>query len=328
VVWCAPTKAAFYLDFAGSLKEKEAEMMKQSRATLNMSPLATPADEKATQTVLRALRVGAQDVHPALRRHLRFVRLKSSVRLTPNMQRVTLEGEGLSDFPSGQEGAHIRIMLPHDGQGECDFVDQLERGHHRPLTRTYTVRHHRPEANEIDIDFALHAHGMACNWALSAGPGALLAVAGPGSKKLTDFSAEWFLLVADMTAIPAAAAVLDEMPRSAVGHAVFEIASDEDRQPMTAPPGIDIRWLINPSPEVPSNRQFEMVRSVPWLSGMPGVFVAGESSVMKSVRQFLLEEKNIDRKAIYASAYWKIGFREDQLRKLKDREAAAANGTG
>ena len=274
---------------------------------------------------MRALRVaGRPDGQPAPRRRPRFVRLKRSVRLTPNMQRLTVTGEELAGFPQGQQGAHIRIMLPAEGQSESAFVTQLEQGRSRPTMRTYTVRHHRPEANEIDIDFAIHAHGHACHWALSAQPGDLLAIAGPGSKKLTDFSAAWYLLVADMTAIPAAAAVLEEMPRDAVGHAVFEIASADDRQPMQAPPGIEMHWLINPAPDVPGDRQLATVKALPWRSGTPGVFVAGEASVMKSLRQFLTEEKGLDRKAIYASAYWKIGLREEQLRKLKDREAAAA----
>ena len=66
------------------------------------------------------------------------------------------------------------------------------------------------------------------------------------------------------------------------------------------------------------------MRELPWRSGRPGVFLAGESSVMKALRQFLTEEKGLDRKAMYASAYWKVGLREEQHRKLKQREAAKA----
>jgi NADPH-dependent ferric siderophore reductase len=300
-------------------------MMKQSSAAFDAMPSPTPADDEAKLTALRAMRVAARPEGqpiPAVRQ-TRLVRMKRSVRLTPNMQRVTIEGDELDDFPCAQEGAHIRLMLPGHRQSEHDFVSQLAEGRRRPITRTYTVRHHRPDKNELDIDFALHPHGRACNWAMSAQPGDFVAIAGPGAKKLTDFTVDWFLLMADMTAIPAAAAALEDMPRGAVGHAVFEIASWSDRQPFDAPAGISIHWLINPRPELPNDRQLGTVKELPWFSGRPGVFVAGESSIMKAARAYLTEERGISRRGLYASAYWKIGMREDQLRALKDREAAS-----
>lgn len=300
-------------------------MMKQGSAVFETLPSAAPADEEANLTALRAMRVGARpegQPTPAVRQ-TRIVRMKRSVRLTPNMQRVTIEGDELADFPACQEGAHIRLMLPAHRQSEIDFRSQIEEGARRPITRTYTVRHHRPDMNELDIDFALHPHGRACSWAKSAQAGDFIAIAGPGAKKLTDFSVDWFLLMADMTAIPAAAAALEDLPRDAVGHAVFEIASWSDRQPFEAPPGICVQWLINPRPHVPNERQLVTVKELPWFGGTPGVFVAGESSVMKAARAYLTEERGISRKGLYASAYWKVGLREEQLRELKDLEAAA-----
>lgn len=305
--------------------------MKQNSAVFSASLSLVPADEEARLTALRTLRLGARPENQPLSplRQTRMAHLKRSVRLTPSMQRVTLEGDELAGFQEGREGAHLKIMLPARQQSESDFAAQIAHGPRRPITRTYTVRHHRPDMGEIDIDFALHPEGRACHWAVSAQPGDFVAIAGPGAKKLTDFSADWFLMVADMTAIPAAAAALEDMPRDCRGHAVFEIASWDDRQPFQAPPGIDICWLINPAPHIANDRQLQIVKSLPWPEGSPGVFVAGESSVMKSVRQYLTEERGLSRKGLYASAYWKIGLREDQLRRLKDREAASvANGAG
>lgn len=252
-----------------------------------------------------------------------MARVTRSVRLTPNMQRVTVSGEELAGFPEGQEGAHIKLMLPTPSQSESEFAAQLAAGPRRPITRTYTIRHHRPDLAEIDIDFALHDDGRACKWAVEAQCGDFIAIAGPSPKKMTDLGADWFLLAADMTAIPAAAAVLEDMPANAIGHAVFEIASWADRQPVNAPPGISIAWLVTPASGVAVEPQLEVVRALPWLNGRPGIFLAGESSVMKALRQFICEERGIGRKAIYASAYWKIGLREDQHRKLKLKEAAS-----
>jgi NADPH-dependent ferric siderophore reductase len=297
--------------------------MKESTADFTPSP-SNAADSPAEVAALRALRMAARAnaTAPATVRSARLVRVKRSIRLTPNMQRVTLEGSELVGFPTCHEGAHVRIMLPNPSQSERDFAEQLAAGPKRPITRTYTVRHHRPDMNELDIDFALHADGRACQWAVAAEPGDFMAIAGPSAKKMTDFSASWFLLSADMTAIPAAAAVLEDMPNNAVGHAVFEITTEDDRQPVNAPPGIEIQWLVGDVCGQPCSCQLDAVRDLPWRDSLPGIFVAGESGATKALRHFLCEEKGVDRKCMYASAYWKIGMREDQHRKLKAREAA------
>jgi len=294
--------------------------MKQSVASSDPD-LSAPADRQAEVAAMRAVRMASRVDAVSPVRSARLVHVKNSVRLTPNMHRVTLHGDGLADFPACHEGAHVKIMLPAPAQSERDFARQIAEGPKRPITRTYTIRHHRPDVNELDIDFALHPDGRACRWAVTAAAGDFIAIAGPSAKKMTDFSASWFLLTADMTAIPAAAAVLEDMPDSAVGHAVFEIASDEDRQPVNAPPGIDIEWVVGNGCAVPCTCQVDAVRDLSWRDGAPGVFIAGESGAMKAVRQFLCEERGIDRRCMYASAYWKIGMREDQHRKLKALEA-------
>ena len=299
--------------------------MKQSRTAFNAAPSSLAPDDQAQFIAFRALRTAARpDGKPmSPLRAARMARVLRTVRLTPNMHRVTISGEELAAFPEGQEGAHIKLMLPAPSQSESEFAAQLAAGPRRPITRTYTIRHHRPDLGEIDIDFALHDEGRACKWALEAACGDFIAIAGPSPKKMTDFAADWFLLAADMTAIPAAAAALEDMPANAQGHAVFEIASWVDRQPISAPPGISIDWLVAPASGVAVEPQLEAMRALPWRNGRPGIFVAGESSVMKSLRQFLTEERGVERKAMYASAYWKVGLREDQHRKLKLQEAAA-----
>lgn len=299
--------------------------MKQSRTAFSADPLPLAPDDQAQFIAFRALRTAARPEGQSLSplRSARMARVMRSTRLTPNMQRVTIGGEELAGFPEGQDGAHIKLMLPAPSQSESEFAAQLAAGPRRPITRTYTIRHHRPDICEIDIDFALHEDGRACKWSVEAQHGDFLAIAGPSPKKMTDLAADWFLLAADMTAIPAAAAALEDMPADACGHAVFEIASPVDRQPVDAPPGIAIDWLVTPASGVAVEPQLEAMRALAWPSGRPGIFVAGESSVMKAVRQFLCEERGIERKAMYASAYWKVGLREDQHRKLKLQEAAA-----
>ncbi|MEX3008059.1 siderophore-interacting protein [Hoeflea sp. TYP-13] len=256
-------------------------------------------------------------------RRTRIVEVARSERLTPTMQRVTLCGEDLADFPAGQESAHIKLLIPQENQSLTAFRDLVESKSKAVARRTYTVRHHRADTNELDVDFVVHdGGGPACSWALAAGPGDFIGVAGPGPKKKPVDNADWYLFGADMAAIPAAAAALEELPDDAVGHAVFEITCDDDIQPVDAPDGIQLHWLVHEDPHTSSEQQLEFFRSIDWPKGTPGIFVAGESGAVSGLRKYLTNERGLDKRAMYISAYWKIGLIEDQHQVQKQAEAA------
>ncbi|MDA4848157.1 siderophore-interacting protein [Hoeflea poritis] len=244
-------------------------------------------------------------------RKTRLLHVVRAARLTPNMHRVTLGGSELADFPTGQESAHIKLFVPESGQPAEDFGQLVRAGSKDITRRTYTVRHHRPDAAELDIDFVVHeGGGPACDWALRARPGDVIGVAGPGPIKTPDHGADWFLFGADMAAIPAAAAALEALPQDAVGHAIFEITTDDDIQPVRAPAGIKIHWLVHEDPHVSSTQQLEFFRALDWSPGVPGVFVAGESGAVAGLRSYLINERGLDKRKMYISAYWKIGLIE------------------
>ena len=78
------------------------------------------------------------------RKEPRELKVIGSKRLTANMHRVTLGGEGMRDFPEDHEVGYIKFRFPHaDGD--------------RPISRAYSVRFQRE--NEIDVDFASHGDG-------------------------------------------------------------------------------------------------------------------------------------------------------------------------
>ena len=73
-------------------------------------------------------------------RQLKVIDVK---RITPNLQRITLGGKGMSDFPDNFEGGYVKLNFP-----QADA---------RVITRTYSIRSQRK--GEIDIDFVLHNDG-------------------------------------------------------------------------------------------------------------------------------------------------------------------------
>jgi len=221
------------------------------------------------------------------RRGPRLLTVKKAWHLTPTMIRVTFAGPELADFPVGNEGGHCKLLLPEPQESRENFADRLSGGP-PPVRRTYTVRHYRADSHELDVDFVAHGdNGPASRWASHAAVGDFLGFMGPSGPKIAHFEADWYLVAADLSALPMAAATLEAMPRNATGTALFEITSTEDQQEIQAPEGIDIHWLVHSD----------------------------------SQSTFLQKEKQIARKDMYISGYWKIGLVEDEHQKLKRTEA-------
>ena len=80
----------------------------------------------------------------------------SSTQLTPNMQRLVLQGEGLSSFPVDCASSYIKLLFMADGRPVTDknVLEQLNG--QRPTMRTYTVRAFDAERLEMVVDFVRH----------------------------------------------------------------------------------------------------------------------------------------------------------------------------
>ncbi|WP_339759888.1 siderophore-interacting protein [uncultured Hoeflea sp.] len=229
-------------------------------------------------------------------------------RVTPNMLRVTLGGAGLEGFPEDQTSAYIKLRLPDAASG-------------RDVVRTYTVRTHHAET--IDVDFALHEEcGPATAWAMNAQAGDTIMVGGPGPRKLVHDNADWYLLVGDMTALPAISGNLELLPDTARGTAVIEVMDEADIQDLKKPPHLAIEWVINPRPGHDSGLLIERIRSLPWQDGNPSVWAACEFSSMRKLREYFRGERGLDSSNLYISSYWKAGSNEDN-HKIAKREDAA-----
>ena len=245
----------------------------------------------------------------------RSLQVIRSTYITPHMLRITLGGDELAGFPQDQESAYVKLIFP---QPQVDKAPSEA----RPLMRTYTVRHQR--AMEIDVDFVIHDHaGPASSWALNATPGDTILVGGPGSKKLINPEADWFLLVGDMTALPAISVNLEQLPANARGHAVLEVHSEADIQPLVHPEGIELHWVINPTPDPEGLTLRNFLNNLPWCEGQVAVWAACEFASMRSLRQYF-REQGVAKSHLYISSYWKIGNSEDQHKVAKRDDAEQA----
>jgi NADPH-dependent ferric siderophore reductase len=250
----------------------------------------------------------------------RLLTVKKAWRLTPNMIRVIFAGPELDGFPEGREGGNCKLLIPDHDESKEHFAARLSEGQSL-VKRTYTVRKFDAGTQELSIDFVAHGdEGPASRWASHATAGDFLGFAGPSTPKVAHFEADWYLVAADPSAIPVAAAALEAMPREAKGVAIFEITSEEDRQDIDMPKGIEVHWLLHADPHHASTAQETLIRSLDWPAGRVQTCIAGESGVIRTLRAFLSQEKQVPREDTYISGYWKIGLIEDEHQKTKRAE--------
>lgn len=242
----------------------------------------------------------------------------SSSRITPNMQRIRLGGEALKGFPENANGGYIKLLFdPSNGQAMS--TSQLVTLQGRPALRTYTVRHFDAANLLLDVDFVIHDgeqnSGPAAKWAGSCQPGDTILIGGPGAASAINSQAEHLIFVGDMTALPAISANLEQLSGSAKGHVVIEIESEEDKQQLIKPEGIDLIWVVKP------NSLVEVVKQLPWPKTTVSVWAAAEFSTMKQLRVYFKRERDLERENLYISSYWKQGSQEEQHKIVKREDA-------
>lgn len=223
------------------------------------------------------------------------------------MRRIVLGGQSLSEFPTDQESGYVKLVLEPAVEEDA-----------RPRMRSYTIRRFDAERLELVLDFVDHGDsGPASAWARRARPGDALTLRGPGEKKLADPKADWYLLAGDMSALPALAVNLERLPRDACGYAVIEVLSEEDRQPLSHPPGVEVTWIVNTNNERANSVLADAVMALPWLSGTPYPWFAGEFDAMRRVRRYLRDKRALDKRHMYVSCYWKIGDTDEGMKAAK-----------
>jgi len=237
------------------------------------------------------------------------------------MLRITFTGNALKGFPTDAASANVKLLLPQVGQQQDAFAASLLGEGDKPIKRTYTVVEYREQSNELDLDFALHADGgPATQFAHTAKTGDQVGIAGPSQPKLVNAEADWFLIAGDMTAIPAIEANFHHLPSSARGHVVIEVQHEDDQRSFELPAEMKLQYLVNPHPENGNSKLVETVVALPWHTGTPSVWIAGESGSVRELRSFLAKTKQLDRDHRYTSGYWHIGQNEDDFQMVKRSE--------
>lgn len=208
------------------------------------------------------------------------------VDVTPRMRRVTLGGDDLADFASDRPGQWVKLFFDDGADG-----------------RAFTIRAWRPALCEIDIDFVVHGHGVAGRWVASAKPGQIVRIAGPRSEFMHAPGKQLFLL-GDETAIPAIAAILEEMDRAERAVVVVEASTPEAVQRLPIAKGTHVSWII--SDRQPGLLLAEYAQALTVSPETSQIWVACEATAARNLR-CAFGRIGFDRSALHVSGYWKCG---------------------
>ncbi|MFI0468469.1 siderophore-interacting protein [Saccharopolyspora sp. 5N102] len=244
------------------------------------------------------------------RSRYRLLDVRSTERITPRMVRVTLGGSELSDFVSNGSDQRIKLCLPQPGQpmplGRTRAeVFALPR-EQQPRQRTYTVRWFDPQRQELAIDFVVHDHdGPGSTWATQAAPGEQIVTVGPSPAYRPQPDADPLVLVGDETALPAIAAILEELPAEARVQVFAEVADAAEEQSLGSAADVTWHWLHRDGvPAADSTLLVDALRSAE-LGPDPHVWIGAEADVVHQFREHCQRELGLDRRRLYALAYWR-----------------------
>ena len=202
-------------------------------------------------------------------------------QLAPHIRSLTMASSDLVGFEFAP-GQDVMIEVP---AGD------------RVVRRRYTIRRADPEAGTADFEFELHGHGgAAAGWAAGATAGSRIQAIGPrGNIALRDTHSHVF--VVDDSAMPAAFAMLEAMPRNTAARAILVTDHGPDSRPgPAAQPDVAIHWVESAA----------VVDTIASLVVAPdaSAYVFGERSLVLRATE-ALATRGLTRDAIASKAYWR-----------------------
>jgi len=224
----------------------------------------------------------------------------------PRYQLITLGGDDLADFQTPSATDHVGIIPPLEGELVLPSVRDGRLAWpagERPQMREYTVRRFDPGTREIDVRVLMHGAGPVADWALRATPGDEVGVVGPRTSKVMPDGFTNYLLAGDLTAIPAIARWLSELPAGAMAQVIIAARSEDDVIELKCAAPIFVRWLTDGG--VPEADQLpRMLEMLTLYSPDTFAWAAGEAMAMRETRRVLLAKPELTNETVKVTGYW------------------------
>ena len=248
--------------------------------------------------------------------------------LSSVMRRIVLGGEGLADYrSSGAPDEWFRMMVPTERQERVELParqgQQLQFANPQPAPRWYSLRRWDPERREVTVDVVVHDHGLATRWAEIVRPGDQILISQPHGRGV-DAEADWVLILADQTGVPAACRILESLSPSQRAHAVFEAPNEAATFTPASPAELKVCWAYNPSPASIPSPLSAAVRTIELPPGRGYVWMAGEAACARDVRRYFRHELKWRSPHFDIVGYWRPNQEAYQRRYREVEQQVAA----
>jgi len=252
--------------------------------------------------------------------------------VSANFVRVSVRGESL-DYPDPWPADGFRLALPADGRGSLELPAPDADGQvswppaQQPITRGLTVRRYDAAERRICFDVVTHP-GLTYRWLQNARPGDQVAVIGIRREFYAAAGVDHHLIVGDTSALPAIASILDGLAEDLPTTAVVTAEDDSDLALLTPRGKQELTGLRVHGAEQVSAALLGALHDLPRPEGRIQAWVAGETAFVRQARRVLLEQWQLPRDDVQASAYWTLGHDSDQseAKLIKQYESAIAKG--
>ena len=253
-------------------------------------------------------------------------RVLRTERTSPSMQRVTVTGDDLHEFPYLGFDHWFRLFTKRPDQDVFRMPDLDGKQWWptflgipeavRPHCANYTVAAYRRLSDgtaELDVDFVVHtdetgaAEGRAAIWACGAQPGDELAMLDQGCIFDVPEGTSEVIVAAEETGLPGVVGIAASLPRGTVGRIIQEVPTAADVRPLDTPAGVTVTWVIRDEVDahaVPGRAALaELQRHVP-ADDHGYAFVVGESTLATEGRRHL-HRAGLPKSRITFSGFWK-----------------------
>ena len=264
-----------------------------------------------------------------------FAEVVGVEQLTTHMVRVTFGGDDVAQYVSnGSPDECVTIFFARDGEDrppamtEVNGVWWFHGVDPVPEGRNYTVRRFDPEAGRLVIDFVAHEGGVASEWALNAVPGQTILLTRPRCWYNVPDSAQWQLLVADMTGLPALGRILEQLPAGAKAHVIAEVLERGDIQQFRTAGDVTYDWRIGSGNGDCASVLEDAVRNCSLPEGEGYIWFAGEASSSRVVRKYFRKELGYPVRRFEIIGYWRANSEQwlEKYKKYQEEALAVYNG--
>ena len=223
------------------------------------------------------------------------VTVVATERISPSFQRVALRGDCLAayDTECPADGFKIELGTPEES-----------------AIRGFTVRRVDHADLTLHADIHLHPASPAAAWAQDPALDRPVRFLGFRRDFAIGDGIEQHVLVADASAIPAVATILEAIPGDHRVVVLAEAPTREDVDLLGAHPHVEVRPIVGPPSIGAESPLAAAARDLP-VDPEAQYWVSAESSTVRAIRRHLLDH-GVPRGQLHATAYWIAGTTSTQ----------------